>query len=162
MPEPTLHIVLHQPEIPHNAGAAGRTCVALGAKLWLVRPFGFHLDHRHVRRAGLDYWEHLDWEAADDWQELLRRLPARRLWLFSKTAEMLYTDVQYQPGDVLVFGTESQGLPHSLLEAFPDRGLRIPTRPEVRSLNLSVSIGIVAYEAVRQWRQKSEAPGVWV
>jgi tRNA (cytidine/uridine-2'-O-)-methyltransferase len=162
MSEPTLHIVLHQPEIPHNAGAAGRTCVALGAKLWLVRPFPFQLDHRHVRRAGLDYWEHLDWEAVDDWQALLQRLPSHRVWLFSKTAEMLYTDVQYQPGDVLVFGTESQGLPRSLLEAFPDRSLRIPTRPEVRSLNLSVSIGIVAYEAVRQWRQKPEGPGGWI
>lgn len=162
MVEPTLHIVLYQPEIPHNAGAVGRTCVALGAKLWLVRPLGFHVDHRHLRRAGLDYWKHLTWEVVDDWACLLQRLPTeRRPWLLSKTAHTCYTDVRFQPGDVLVFGTESQGLPRSLLEASPDRGLRIPTRPEVRSLNLSVSVGIIAYEAVRQWQtEASGMPGV--
>ncbi len=152
--EPTLHIVLYQPEIPHNAGAVGRTCVALGAKLWLVRPLGFRVDHHHLRRAGLDYWEHLTWEVVDDWAALLKRLPERRPWLLSKTARTSYTDVRFQPGDVLVFGPESQGLPRSLLEASPDRGLRIPTRPQVRSLNLSVSVGIIAYEAVRQWHME--------
>lgn len=161
MVEPVLHIVLHQPEIPYNAGAVGRTCVALGAKLWLVRPLGFHVDHHHLRRAGLDYWEHLAWEVVDDWTSLLKRLPERRPWLFSKTAGTRYTDVRYQPGDVLVFGAESQGLPRSLLEASPDRGLRIPTRPAVRSLNLSVCVGIVSYEAVRQWQETPEGGNAW-
>ena len=148
--DPLLHIVLYEPEIPQNAGAAGRTCVAVGAKLWLVRPLGFRVDDRQLRRAGLDYWQHLAWEAVDDWDTLLERLPDPTPWLFSKTAETPYTDARFVRGDVLVFGSESQGLPNSLLEAHQDRTLRIPIRPEARSLNLSVSVGIVAYEARRQ------------
>jgi len=150
--EPTLHVVLYQPEIPANTGAVGRTCVAAGAKLWLVRPLGYRLDDRRMRRAGLDYWRHLAWETVDDWHDLLQRLPdaKSRLWLFSKSAPRLYTDAALAPGDVLVFGSETRGLPPSLLKAHPDRSLRIPTRPEVRSLNLSVSVGIAVYEALRQ------------
>jgi tRNA (cytidine/uridine-2'-O-)-methyltransferase len=150
MDDPILHLVLYQPEIPHNAGAVGRTCVAVGAKLWLVRPLGFHVDDRQLRRAGLDYWQHLEWEAVDDWDHLMRRLAHPALWLFSKTAETPYTDARFRRGDVLAFGSESQGLPPSLLEAHADRCLRIPIRPEARSLNLSVSAGIVAFEARRQ------------
>lgn len=150
--EPTLHIVLYQPEIPQNAGAVGRTCVALGAKLWLVRPLGFRIDTRHLRRAGLDYWQHLVWEVVDDWEALVARLPGHRPWLMTKTAQRPYTEARFQRGDVLVFGRESQGLPRQLLEASPDRCLRIPMQPETRSLNVSVSVGIVAYEAVRQWQ----------
>jgi tRNA (cytidine/uridine-2'-O-)-methyltransferase len=154
MSSPSLHIVLYQPEIPANAGAIGRTCVALGAKLWLVRPLGFRMSSRHLRRAGLDYWEHLEWEAADDWNDLLRRLPDRQRepWLLSKSAGRPYADASFRSGDILVFGSETQGLPPSLLDAHPDRCLRIPMRPQARSLNLSVSVGIVAYEAWRQCR----------
>ena len=154
MYDPILHIVLHQPEIPHNAGAAGRTCVALGAKLWLVRPLGFRVDHRHLRRAGLDYWQHLMWEAVDDWETLLERLSDRRPWLCSKKAKREYTDVRYTPGDVFVFGSESQGLPDSLLESHADRCLRVPIRPHARSLNLSVTVGVVAFEAKRQFAER--------
>jgi tRNA (cytidine/uridine-2'-O-)-methyltransferase len=153
MYNPILHIVLYQPEIPHNAGAAGRTCVALGAKLWLVRPLGFRVDHRHLRRAGLDYWQHLVWETVDDWDSLIERFPGRRPWLFSKKARQEYTDVQYAPGDVFVFGSESQGLPDSLLESDPDRCLRVPIRRDTRSLNLSVTVGVAAFEAKRQFGQ---------
>jgi tRNA (cytidine/uridine-2'-O-)-methyltransferase len=168
--EPCLHVVLHQPEIPYNTGSVGRTCVAVGAKLWLVRPLGFRIDDYYLRRAGLDYWEHLEWEAVDDWQALLVRLaadcgtgPARRAprtawkgrptrepWLFSKTAARLYTEPRYERGDVFVFGSESQGLPQSLLTAHSERVLRIPIRADVRSLNLSNSVAIAAYEALRQ------------
>ena len=148
--DPLLHIVLYEPEIPNNAGAVGRTCVAVGAKLWLVRPLGFRVDDRQLRRAGLDYWQHLEWEVVDDWETLLGRLPNPTPWLFSKTADTPYTDARFRRSDVLVFGGESQGLPNSLLEAHPDRTLRIPIRPEARSLNLSVSVGVVAYEARRQ------------
>ena len=148
--DPILHIVLYEPEIPHNSGAVGRTCVAVGAKLWLVRPLGFHVDDRQLRRAGLDYWQHLRWEVADDWDALLGRLANPVPWFFSKTAETPYTDVRFRPGDVLVFGSESQGLPRSLLEAHRGRSLRIPVRPEARSLNLSVSVGIAVFEARRQ------------
>jgi tRNA (cytidine/uridine-2'-O-)-methyltransferase len=150
MSEPLLHLVLLQPEIPFNAGAIGRTCVAIGAKLWLVRPLGFQLDSKHIRRAGLDYWEHLDWEVVDGWKELMKALPGCLPWLFSKTATRHYTDAEFRLGDVLVFGSESAGLPRSMLEADPERCLRVPMRPETRSLNLSVTAGIVAYEARRQ------------
>ena len=150
MYEPRLHIVLHQPEIPYNTGSVGRTCVAVGAKLWLVRPLGFRLDDYYLRRAGLDYWEHLVWEAVDDWPSLASRLP-RSPWLFTKTAPTPYTAVAYEPGDVLVFGSESRGLPPTLLDEHSPRTLRIPIRPEVRSLNLSNSVAIAAYEALRQW-----------
>ncbi len=148
--EPLLHIVLVQPEIPQNAGNIGRTCVALGAKLWLVRPLGFRMDERHLRRAGLDYWQHLEWEAVDDWAGLRQRLPEPEPWLFTKTAERLYTTAAFRSGDVLVFGSETQGLPPTLLQTAPDRCLRIPMRPDARSLNLACSVAIAAYEARRQ------------
>jgi tRNA (cytidine/uridine-2'-O-)-methyltransferase len=152
--DPVMHIVLYEPEIPHNAGAAGRTCVAVGAKLWLVRPIGFRIDDRQLRRAGLDYWQHLDWEVVENWEAMVRRLPDPRPWFFSKRAEIPYTDVRFKRGDVLVFGSESQGLPRSILDANRDRLLKIPIRPEARSLNLSVSVGIAAFEARRQMREK--------
>ncbi|MGD9722331.1 MAG: tRNA (cytidine(34)-2'-O)-methyltransferase [Pirellulales bacterium] len=148
--EPLLHIVLYQPEIPHNTGSVGRTCVAAGCKLWLVRPLGFRLDDYYLRRAGLDYWQHLEWEAVDDWAALLAALPDRRLWFFSKTATASYLDSQFAPGDALVFGNESQGLPPSLIEEHRERLLRIPIRGEARSLNLSNAVGIVTFEALRQ------------
>jgi tRNA (cytidine/uridine-2'-O-)-methyltransferase len=145
-----LHVVLHHPEIPDNAGNVGRTCVALGAKLWLVRPLGFRLDDRHLRRAGLDYWQHLDWEAVDDWNALLERMPGRRMWFFSKRATQAYTEPAFGPDDALVFGSESQGLPQSLLDANAGSCLRIPMAAEARSLNLAVSVAIAAFEAKRQ------------
>ena len=151
--EPLLHIVLFQPEIPHNTGSVGRTCVAAGAKLWLVRPLGFRLDDYYLRRAGLDYWPHLEWEAVDDWHALREKLPAPEPYYFTKTATHSYTTVTYRPGDVLVFGSESQGLPASILEPNRERALRIPIRPAARSLNLSNSVAIVTFEARRQWEQ---------
>jgi len=149
---PVLHVVLYQPEIPANTGAIGRTCVAAGAKLWLVRPLGYRLNDRQMRRAGLDYWEHLEWEAVDDWEHLVRRLPeaVRKPWLFTRSARSAYTEARFERGDVLVFGSETRGLPRSLLEMHSDRLLSIPMRPEARSLNLSVSAGIAVYEALRQ------------
>jgi tRNA (cytidine/uridine-2'-O-)-methyltransferase len=145
-----LHIVLHHPEIPDNAGNIGRTCVALGAKLWLVRPLGFRLDDHHLRRAGLDYWQHLDWEPVDDWAALEDKLEGHRLWFFTKRASRTYTEAAFSSDDALVFGSESRGLPQSLTESAPDRCLRIPMAAEARSLNLAVSVAVAAYEAVRQ------------
>jgi len=149
--EPLLHVVLHQPEIPYNTGSVGRTCVAVGAKLWLVRPLGFRVDDYYLRRAGLDYWEHLAWQVVDNWQELLDHLPDRRFWLFTKKAEQSYLDASYTRGDVLVFGSESSGLPDALLANYVDTQLRIPTRSDVRSLNLSNAVAVASYEALRQW-----------
>lgn len=148
--EAWLHIVLFEPEIPQNAGNVGRTCVALGAKLWLVRPLGFRLDQRQLRRAGMDYWEHLEWEIVPDWGALQQRLAGRPMWLMTKTADRSYTRANFSTGDVLVFGSESRGLPPSLLQTHADRCLRIPMRPEARSLNLACSVAIAAYEARRQ------------
>src|SRR5271167_4583990 len=130
--EPQLHVVLHQPEIPYNTGSVGRTCVAVGAKLWLVRPLGFRIDDYYLRRAGLDYWEHLEWEVVDDWEMLVARLSPREPWLFTKTAPRLYTEPRFEPADIFVFGSESQGLPQSILTAGANRTLRIPVRPQVR------------------------------
>ncbi len=154
---PLLHIVLYQPEIHANAGNIGRSCVALGAKLWMIKPLGFKIDDKHLRRAGLDYWKHLDFEVLDDWDSLVERLPEKRPWLFSKTAERLYTSAEFAAGDVLVFGSESRGLPAGLCAAHAERCLRIPMRSQVRCLNLAVSVGIAAYEAVRQF-----SPGGYV
>src|SRR4249919_809980 len=94
--QPCLHIVLFHPEIPHNTGSVGRTCVAAGAKLWLVRPLGFRLDDYYLRRAGLDYWPHLEWEVVDDWEALIAKLPPRPPWYFTKTATTSYASVRYE------------------------------------------------------------------
>ena len=148
--ERLLHIVLFEPEIPQNTGNIGRTCVAVDAKLWLVRPLGFRLDERHLRRAGMDYWQHLDWEIVADWDTLQQRLTGRRMWLMTKTGQRCYTTADFARGDVLVFGSESRGLPPSLLQVDPQRCLRIPMRSEARSLNLACSVAVTAYEALRQ------------
>ena len=149
-PFPRLNIVLHQPEIPGNTGAVGRTCVGVNAKLWLVRPLGFRVDEKSLRRAGLDYWQHLDWEVADHWDDFLERVGETRIWFFSRFATRSYTDVEYQEGDTLVFGSETSGLPEKLTEANSGRLLRINTTEQIRSLNLATSAGVAAFEAVRQ------------
>jgi tRNA (cytidine/uridine-2'-O-)-methyltransferase len=151
--EPLLHLVLFQPEIPHNTGSVGRTCLAIRAKLWLVRPLGFQIDDYYLRRAGLDYWEHLDVEIVEDWQALEAALMLpnqRKPWLLTKDAERVYTEARFQRGDVLVFGRESSGLPPWMHERYAERRLRIPIQAPVRSLNVSNVAAVVAYEAVRQ------------
>jgi tRNA (cytidine/uridine-2'-O-)-methyltransferase len=145
-----LNIVLYEPEIAYNTGSVGRTCVAVGARLWLVKPLGFQINDKNLRRAGMDYWQHLDWEAVTNWNALLEKLDGHRFWFFTKTATQIYTDVQFEPHDVLVFGRESSGLPQSLLDENLDRCLKIPIRPEARSLNLSVATSVALYEARRQ------------
>ncbi len=132
--------------------------MAIGAKLWMVRPLGFRTDDYYLRRAGLDYWQHLEWEVVDDWGQLSERLAGRGCWLFSKTATRLYTDASYQEGDVLVFGNESQGLPQSMIREAAERALRIPIAGPVRSLNLSNAVAVAAYEAWRQWEGAGTMP----
>ncbi|HUG94504.1 MAG TPA: tRNA (cytidine(34)-2'-O)-methyltransferase [Planctomycetaceae bacterium] len=148
---PLLHVVLYQPDIPQNTGNIGRTCVAVGAKLWLIRPLGFRLDERHLRRAGMDYWEHLEWEAVESWHEVQTKLPGHRHWCLTKSATRLVWDADFQPGDVLLFGSETRGLPAHILNEQPSRNLRLPMRPVVRSLNLASTVNTVVYEAMRQF-----------
>lgn len=148
---PLLHVVLYQPDIPQNTGNIGRTCVAVGAKLWLVRPLGFQLDAKHLRRAGMDYWDHLDWEAVECWAELREKLSGRTFWYLTKFATRLVWDATFSQGDVLVFGSESRGLPDSVRTEMPSNNLKLPMRPEVRSLNLASTANTVVYEAVRQF-----------
>jgi tRNA (cytidine/uridine-2'-O-)-methyltransferase len=145
-----LHIVLFEPEIAANVGAIGRTCVAAGATLWLVRPYGFILSDRRLKRAGLDYWDDLKLREVDDLSEIDRELGRDRLWLFSTKGVRVYTSAAYRPGDALVFGPESRGLPRRLLDERPDRVVRIPIRPEARSLNLAVAASVGAFEAIRR------------
>jgi tRNA (cytidine/uridine-2'-O-)-methyltransferase len=149
--DPLLHVVLHQPDIPQNTGNIGRTCAAVGAKLWLIRPLGFRLDARLLRRAGMDYWELVDWEAVDSWAELRQKLAGRPWWALTKTGSRLLWDARFAPGDVLLFGSESRGLPATILGEQPDRNVKLPMRPEVRSLNLASTVNTVVYEAVRQF-----------
>jgi tRNA (cytidine/uridine-2'-O-)-methyltransferase len=160
--EDRFHVILVEPEIAGNVGAIGRTCVATGAMLWMVRPLGFHLTDRHIRRAGLDYWPHLDWKVVDHLDEVVEQLGPDRLWLFSTKGSRLYTDATIQVGDGLVFGPESRGLPLAWLDARPERALRIPIRPEARSLNLGTAAAIGLFEAVRQSggnSPRSQEPG---
>lgn len=150
MPNPKLNVVLYEPEIAYNTGSVGRTCVASGTRLWLVKPLGFQINDKNLRRAGMDYWQYLEWEAVNHWDSLLEKLPGHRFWFFTKTATRLYTDAQFGPDDVLVFGRESSGLPQAILDAHSDHCLRIPIQPEARSLNLSVATAVAIYEAKRQ------------
>jgi tRNA (cytidine/uridine-2'-O-)-methyltransferase len=151
MDRPRFHVVLVEPEIAANTGAIGRTCVAAGAMLWLVRPLGFRLDDRHRRRAGLDYWEHLAWHVVESLDEAADAIGRTRLWSFTTKASQRYTEARFSLGDALVFGPESRGLPASWLASQPvDRLLRIPIRPEARSLNLANAAAIGLYEAHRQ------------
>ena len=145
-----LNVVLLEPEIALNTGSIGRTCVAAGAMLWLVRPLGFHLDDRHVRRSGLDYWEHLTWKVVDRLDEVVAAVGRERLWSFSTKGTRSYTDAVYRPGDTLIFGPESRGLPARWLSEQSERVLRIPIRPEARSLNLANAVAVAVFEAVRQ------------
>jgi len=152
--DPILHVVLHQPEIPPNTGNVARSCVAIGAKLWLVKPLGFEITEKRLRRAGLDYWPYLEWEVVENWQELTERLAEifaqGRAWFFTKTASHEYTDVSFRRGDALIFGCETRGLPGEILAAHSEQAVRIPIREQVRSLNLSNAAAVAMYEAVRQ------------
>lgn len=145
-----FHCVLYQPEIPQNTGNIARTCVAIGAKLWLVRPLGFRLDEKHLRRAAMDYWQYLDYEVVDDWADLSRKLDVSRAWFLSKHGARAAWDAELLDGDVFVFGSESRGLPASILNPASPKTLTLPMRPEVRSLNLASTANTILYEAVRQ------------
>lgn len=151
MTEPPFHIVLVEPEIPPNTGNIARLCGATGTILHLVGKLGFSIDDKQLKRAGLDYWEAIDVRRWDSLSQLEAAFPGRRWWYTSKKAARSHVEAEFQPGDFLVFGKETEGLPEDLLAAHPERCLRIPIfSPIVRSLNLSTAAGIVLYEALRQ------------
>jgi tRNA (cytidine/uridine-2'-O-)-methyltransferase len=149
-----IHVVLVHPEIHWNTGNAGRTCLAAGATLHLIEPLGFSLEERQVKRAGLDYWEHVDLRMWPDWDTFAGELPALGApWFFSTKAQRLLWDAPLGGDEnvVLIFGRETGGLPAEIHERYPDRFLRMPIlSPRVRSLNLSTSVGIAVYEVLRQ------------
>jgi tRNA (cytidine/uridine-2'-O-)-methyltransferase len=145
-----LHVVLVEPEIPPNTGNVARLCAATASVLHLVGTLGFRIDDKSVRRAGIDYWHLVDVRQHLDLTHLRHSLPTTRWVLFSASAEKSYLDAKFQPGDALLFGRESVGLPDDLLEQHRDSVYGIPTLGEVRSLNLANAVSIVVYEALRQ------------
>ena len=145
-----LNVVLHEPEIPANTGNIGRTCVATGSRLHLIKPLGFSLDEKQLKRAGLDYWPHLDVTVYENFEDFLARNPGARIYMASTKGHHMYTEVSYEPDCYLMFGKESAGIPEELLLENQERAIRIPMVGETRSLNLSNSAAIVLYEALRQ------------
>ncbi len=150
MSEPVLHIVLVAPQIPPNTGNVARLCAATGCRLHLVEPLGFRLDDRNLRRAGLDYWPLVDVRTWPDFSSLRTAQPGGRFLFFSSRVRRSYTRAGFAPGDWLVFGQEEEGLPDAILVENLEAAYTIPMWGAVRSLNLSTSVGIVTYEALRQ------------
>lgn len=145
-----MHIILHQPEIPANTGNIGRTCVATGTSLHLIEPLGFHLNEKEIKRAGMDYWEHLDVTRYVNFEEFKEKHPGAKIWMATTKAKHSYTDVSFGPDDFIMFGKESAGIPEEILVEYEPTCIRIPMLPQIRSLNLSNSVAIVLYEALRQ------------
>ncbi|MDH3446373.1 MAG: tRNA (uridine(34)/cytosine(34)/5-carboxymethylaminomethyluridine(34)-2'-O)-methyltransferase TrmL [Deltaproteobacteria bacterium] len=146
-----MHVVLYQPEIPPNTGSVARLCAATLTPLHLIKPLGFSIDDKHLKRAGLDYWEHVDLRVHESWDTFLRQNHGQRLFYFSKKALRTYTSARYAENDYLVFGPETRGLPEEWLAQNGERAYRIPMLGTgVRSLNLSNAVSIVLYEGLRQ------------
>lgn len=145
-----LNIVLLEPEIPANTGNIGRTCVATGSRLHLIRPLGFDISEKAVRRAGLDYWKDLDLRVYENYADFLEKNPGASIYMATTKAERLYTEAAYGPDAYIMFGKESAGIPEEILMENRSLCVRIPMIGEIRSLNLSNSVAIMVYEALRQ------------
>ncbi len=145
-----FNVVLVEPEIPANTGNISRTCAVTGARLHLVRPLGFDISDRQLKRAGLDYWEFLDITVYDNLADFFEKNAGGEFYFATTKGKNVYTDFEYPDGAYFIFGKETKGLPESLLAENPDRCIRIPMLPALRSLNLSNSVAIVIYEALRQ------------
>lgn len=146
-----MQVVLYEPEIPPNTGSVARLCAATLTPLHLIEPLGFKIDDKHLKRAGLDYWEFVDLRVHKSWNHFIEATGAQNLWYFSKRATKSYTAASYADADYLVFGPETRGLPQEILAANSERALRIPMMGAgVRSLNLSNAVSIALYEALRQ------------
>ena len=149
-----MHVVLYQPEIPPNTGSVARLCAATLTPLHLIEPLGFKIDDKHLKRAGLDYWEFVDLHVHSSWQQFLEKSTGKRLLYFSKKASRSYTQLSFAQDDYLVFGPETRGLPEEWIAINAERALRIPMMGSgVRSLNLSNAVAIVLYEGLRQLGQ---------
>jgi len=146
----SINIVLYQPEIPANSGNIARLSVAAACELHLIRPLGYVLSDRYLKRAGLDYWPHVKLNIYDGLDQLIEKYPGSRFFYFSTKAERPYTEAGYKKGDFLVFGPESRGLPEEILKKNEENALTIPMFGPVRSINLSTAVGVVVYEALRQ------------
>ena len=145
-----LNIVLYEPEIPSNTGNIGRTCVATGTRLHLIEPLGFRLNEKAIKRAGMDYWSDLDVTTYVNYEEFLEKNPGAKIYMATTKSRQTYTEVSYEPDCYIMFGKESAGIPEEILVNHPDTCVRIPMIGETRSLNLSNSVAIVLYEALRQ------------
>ena len=145
-----LNIVLHEPEIPANTGNIGRTCVATNTRLHLIEPLGFRLDEKSLKRAGMDYWKDLDVTTYIDYADFLERNPGAKIYMATTKALKVYTEVSYEPDCYIMFGKESAGIPEEILVQHQEDCVRIPMVGDIRSLNLSNSVSIVLYEALRQ------------
>lgn len=145
-----LNIVLFEPEIPANTGNIGRTCVATGTRLHLIEPLGFQLNEKAIKRAGMDYWQELDVTRYINWQDFLAKNPEAKIYMATTKARHVYTEVSYEQDCYLMFGKESGGIPEEILKEYADSCVRIPMIGETRSLNLSNSVAILLYEALRQ------------
>jgi tRNA (cytidine/uridine-2'-O-)-methyltransferase len=155
---PLFHVVLHEPEIPNNTGNIGRTCIATGCALHLIKPLGFDTSEKACRRAGLDYWPRLNPAEHDGFEAYLRAtgVAQRQLWLFTTKAMRTVWDAEFQPGDHLLFGKETAGLPRDLLERYTDRTLCFPMMPLERSLNLATAVCAAVYEGLRQCASRGQ------
>ena len=145
-----MHIVLHEPEIPSNTGNIGRTCVATGTVLHLIRPLGFSLSEKALKRAGLDYWQDLDVRVYEDFEDFLTQNPGAHVYMATTKARRTYADVSYGPDDYIMFGKETAGIPEEILVEHEKDCIRIPMKDDYRSLNLSNAVAIILYEALRQ------------
>ncbi len=145
-----MNIVLHQPEIPANTGNIGRTCAATGTSLHLIEPLGFRLNEKEIKRAGMDYWEYLDVTRYVNFTEFQQKHPDAKIWMATTKAKHIYTEVAFGADDFIMFGKESAGIPEEILVEHEETCIRIPMFPTIRSLNLSNSVAIVLYEALRQ------------
>jgi tRNA (cytidine/uridine-2'-O-)-methyltransferase len=145
-----INIVLHEPEMPANTGNIGRTCVATGSVLHLIEPLGFKINDKTVKRAGLDYWDKLDVRTYINYEDFLAKNPGAKIYMATTKSKQTYADVQYEDGCYIMFGKESAGIPEEILLDNKETCIRIPMLPNIRSLNLSNSVAIVAYEALRQ------------
>ncbi len=145
-----LNVVLFEPEIPANTGNIGRTCVATGTRLHLIEPLGFSLSEKALKRAGMDYWKDLDVTTYVDWNDFCEKNPDAKIYFATTKAKHVYSDVKYESDCYIMFGKESAGIPEEILKENPETCVRIPMLDEIRSLNLSNSVAIVLYEALRQ------------